>query len=98
VPFDGLGGDENVTGFIQASDMMIDSYNFDKFVAGHLTRLGTVDDIRTHQEFMQDLRTTAQQVLQNVSFADITSVVGPSNPGNPWAITKRPRNIFRNSQ
>ena len=60
VPFDGLGGAENVTGFIQASDTMINSYNFDKFVAGHLTRLGTVDDIRTHQEFMQDLQTTAQ--------------------------------------
>jgi hypothetical protein len=38
VPFDGLGGAENVIGFIQASDMMINNYNFDKFVAGHLTR------------------------------------------------------------
>ncbi len=87
VPFDGLGGAENVTGFIQAADMMMNNYNFDKFVAGHLTRLGTVDDIRTHQEFIQDLHMTAQQVLQNVSFADIAIVVGPSNPGNPWATT-----------
>ena len=87
VPFDGLAGAENVTGFIQAANVMMNNYDFNNFVAGHLTRLGTVDDIRTHQEFLQDLQTTAQQVRQNVSSADIASVVGPSNLGNPWAIT-----------
>ncbi len=87
VPFDGLGGAENVTGFIQAADIMMNNYDFNNFVGGHVTRLGSVDDIRTHQEFVQDLQTTAQQVLQNVTFVDIATVVGPSNPGNPWAIT-----------
>ena len=31
VPFDGLGGAENVTGFIETADMMINNYKFDKF-------------------------------------------------------------------
>jgi hypothetical protein len=50
VPFDGLGGAENIIGFIETADMMINNYNFDKFEAGPLTRLGIVEDNRTHQQ------------------------------------------------
>ena len=77
---------------------MINNYVFGKFEAGHLTRLGIVEDNKTHQEFIQDLQTTSQQVGQNVSFGDIALVVGPSNLGNPWASTDRPRNILRKPQ
>lgn len=62
VPFNGLGGAENVSGFIETADMMINNYDFNKFEAGHLTRLGIVDDTRTDQEFIQDLHTISQQV------------------------------------
>ena len=79
-----LGGAENVTGFIETADMMINNYKFDRFEAGHLTRLEIVEDKRTHQEFIQDLQTTSQQVRQNISFGNIALVVGPSNPGYPW--------------
>ena len=51
MPFDGLGGAENVTGFIETADMMINNYKFDKFEPGHLTRLEIVEDNRTYQEF-----------------------------------------------
>jgi glyoxylase-like metal-dependent hydrolase (beta-lactamase superfamily II) len=87
VPFDGLGGSENITGFIEVPNTIMNNYDLENFVGGHLTRLGTVDDIRMHQEFIQDLKATAQQVLQNVSFGDIAKVVGPANPGNPWSTT-----------
>lgn len=87
VPFDGLGGSENITGFNEVPNTIMNNYDLENFVGGHLTRLGTVDDIRMHQEFIQDLKATAQQVLQNVSFEDIAKVVGPSNPGNPWSTT-----------
>lgn len=40
VPFDGLGGTENVTSFIETADIMINNYNFGKFEAGPLTGLG----------------------------------------------------------
>jgi hypothetical protein len=36
--------------------------------------------------------------LSNASFGDIASVVGPSNPGNPWAIINRHRSILRKPQ
>jgi glyoxylase-like metal-dependent hydrolase (beta-lactamase superfamily II) len=87
VPFDGLEGSENITGFIEVPNTIMNNYDLENFVGGHLTRLGTVDDIRMHQEFIQDLKATAQEVLQNVSFGDIAKVVGPSNPGNPWSTT-----------
>ena len=77
---------------------MINNYIFGKFEAGLLTRLGIVGDNKTHQEPRQDLQTTSQQVGQNISFGDIALVVGPSNPGNPWAITIRPRTIYRKPQ
>ena len=56
MPFDGLGGAGNVTGFIETADMMINNYKFDKFEAGHLTRLEIVEDNRTYQGFIQDCR------------------------------------------
>jgi glyoxylase-like metal-dependent hydrolase (beta-lactamase superfamily II) len=87
VPFGGLGGSENVTGFMDTPDEITNNYQVDKFIGGHLTRIGSAEDIEVQKEFMLDLKTTAQQVLKNVSFADIAKVVGPSNPGNPWAIT-----------
>ena len=62
VQFDGLGGADNVTGFIETADMMINIHNFDKYEAGHLTKLGIVEDNRTDQEFIQYLQATFQQV------------------------------------
>jgi hypothetical protein len=41
IVFDGLAGSENVTGFIRAHDISLNNYDFDKFVGGHVTRLGT---------------------------------------------------------
>jgi len=41
IVFDGLAGSENVTGFIRAHNISLNNYDFDKFVGGHVTRLGT---------------------------------------------------------
>ena len=76
VPFDGLGGSENVTGFIGMTNKIMNDYNLTNFIGGHLTRIGTIDDIKTQQEFISDLKSISQQVLKNVSFADIAKVVG----------------------
>jgi hypothetical protein len=40
VPFAYLGLAEDVFGYVQAHDIAL-NYNFDTFVGGHLTRLGT---------------------------------------------------------
>ncbi len=87
VPFDGLGGSENVTGFMNTTDEIAKNYKVDKFIGGHLTRIGSIEDLKTQKEFLSDLKTTAQQVQKDVSIGNIAKVIGPSNPGNPWAIT-----------
>ena len=87
VPFNGLGGSENVTGFMDTPDKIANNYSVDRFIGGHLTRIGSMEDIWAQKEFISDLKTTSQQVLKNVSFGDMAKVVGSSNPGNPWAIT-----------
>ena len=88
VPFDGLGGSDNVTGFINITNKIMKNYLFNNFIGGHLTRIGNTDDLKTQQEFIADLKSTSQQLLKSISFNDVAKVVGPSNPGNPWAITK----------
>jgi hypothetical protein len=55
VPFVYLAIAEDVADFIKAHDIVLNNYDFDTFVGGHLTRLGTRDDVVTQQEFVSDL-------------------------------------------
>jgi hypothetical protein len=54
-------------------------------IAQQLSKLLFVSILLTLNNMTQS---TAQQILKDVSFADIAKVVGPSNPGNPWAVIK----------
>jgi hypothetical protein len=75
-----------VTGFIGAHDIALNNYDFDKFVGGHVTRLGTSQDILTQKEFVSDLKAAAQTGLKNVSFSSVAQEVGGFS--NPWLVTK----------
>jgi glyoxylase-like metal-dependent hydrolase (beta-lactamase superfamily II) len=86
IVFDGLAGSENVTGFIRAHDIALNNYDFDKFVGGHVTRLGTPQDIITQKEFVSDLKAAAQTGLKNVNFSSVAQEVGGFS--NPWLVTK----------
>jgi glyoxylase-like metal-dependent hydrolase (beta-lactamase superfamily II) len=86
VVFDGLAGSENITGFIQAHDIALNNYDFDKFVGGHVTRLGSPQDITTQKEFVSDLKAAAQTGLKNVNFSAVAQEVGGFS--NPWLVTK----------
>ena len=82
VPFVYLAITEDVAGFIEAHDIALNNYDFDTFVGGHLTRLGTRDDVITQQEFVSDLEKAAGKASSEVQFADIAKQVG--SPDNPW--------------
>ena len=82
VPFVYLAITEDVAGFIEAHDISLNNYDFDTFVGGHLTRLGTRDDVITQQEFVSDLEKAAGKASSEVQFADIAKQVG--SPDNPW--------------
>ena len=84
VPFVYLAIAEDVAGFIKAHDIALNNYDFDTFVGGHLTRLGTRDDVVTQQEFVSDLEKAAGKANNEVQFSDIAKQVGRFD--NPWLL------------
>jgi glyoxylase-like metal-dependent hydrolase (beta-lactamase superfamily II) len=84
VPFPYLAVAKDVAGFIKAHDIILNNYDFDTIVAGHLTRLGTRNDVIVQREFVSDLEKAAAQANQQVSFGEIASQVGRFD--NPWLI------------
>ena len=84
VPFPYLAIAKNVTGFIKAHDIALDKYDFDKFVGGHLTRLGTRNDVAVQREFIDDLKNAAMKANQEVIFSKVAQQVGHFD--NPWLI------------
>ena len=53
---------------------------------GHVTRLGTPQDILTQKEFVSDLKFAAQTGLKDVNFSSVAQAVGGFS--NPWLVTK----------
>lgn len=85
VPFVYLALAEDVYGYVQAHDIVLNNYDFDTFVGGHLTRLGTREDVQIQREFITDLINASNRANQNVTFGEILQKVGgPTN--NVWAL------------
>jgi glyoxylase-like metal-dependent hydrolase (beta-lactamase superfamily II) len=84
VPFVYLAISSDVAGFIKSHDIALNNYDFDTFVGGHLTRLGTQDDVKTQQEFVNDLEKAAVKANTEVQFADIAAQVG--NTSDTWLL------------
>ena len=81
VPFMQLAISQDVAGFIQAHDIAL-RYNFDTFVGGHLTRLGTREDVQIQKQFVIDLINASSRANAAVSFSDIAKQV--KNPSDTW--------------
>ena len=84
IPFPYLAIAKDTAGFIKAHDIALDNYDFDTIVAGHLTRLGTRNDVIIQRELVSDLEKAAANANQNVSFSDIANQIGSFD--NPWLI------------
>jgi glyoxylase-like metal-dependent hydrolase (beta-lactamase superfamily II) len=84
VPFPYLAIAKDTAGFIKAHDIALNNYDFDTIVAGHLTRLGTRNDVIVQKEFVSDLEKAAAKANQAVLFSKIASQVGRFD--NPWLI------------
>ena len=84
VPFPYLAVSKDIAGFIKAHDIVLNNYNFDTFVGGHLTRLGTTNDVIVQKEFISDLGKAAGKANDEILFSDIVKQVG--NFDNPWLI------------
>ena len=84
IPFPYLAIAKDTAGFIKAHDIALDNYDFDTIVAGHLTRLGTRNNVIIQRELVSDLEKAAANANQNVSFSDIANQIGSFD--NPWLI------------
>jgi glyoxylase-like metal-dependent hydrolase (beta-lactamase superfamily II) len=76
VPYPNLATAKDVAGFIEAHDIALNNYDFDTFVGGHITKLGTRNDVMVQRELVSDLEKAAAQANQQVSFSEIAKQVG----------------------
>ena len=77
-PFKDLAMAEDVPYFLEAHDKILE-YDFETFIGGHLTRLGTVEDVETQKEYFQDIQKNAELANQEVNFMAIAQEVGFEN-------------------
>ncbi|HZB65430.1 MAG TPA: MBL fold metallo-hydrolase [Nitrososphaeraceae archaeon] len=84
VPFPYLAVSKDIAGYIKAHDIVLNNYDFDTFVGGHLTRLGTINDVIAQKEFISDLEKEAGKSNNEILFSDIAKQTGSLD--NPWLI------------
>jgi len=84
VPFPYLAVSKDIAGYIKAHDIVLNNYDFDTFVGGHLTRLGTINDVIIQKEFISDLKKAAGKSNTEILFSEIAKQVGSFV--NPWLI------------
>ena len=77
-PFKDLAMAQDVPAFLAAHDKVLE-YEFDTFVGGHLTRLGTYNDVQIQKEYFTDIEAAAAKANQEVSFMAIGQEVGFDN-------------------
>lgn len=58
-------------------------YDFDVLVGGHVTRLGTKQDLQTLIDYAADILKGAELGVASVSAPDVIMGVGIGDPANP---------------
>jgi glyoxylase-like metal-dependent hydrolase (beta-lactamase superfamily II) len=92
IPYVYLALAEDVFGYVHAHDIILNNYDFDTFVGGHVTRLGTREDVQIQREFITDLINASSRANQNVTFGQIFQEVGPTD--NVWALVNTYQNTI----
>jgi hypothetical protein len=82
VPFAYLAESQNIPGWLEAPAQAL-GYPFHILIGGHLTRLGTRDDVVIQQEYVADLKAQTASAIDTFNVADVYKSV---DPANPWAI------------
>lgn len=78
VPFKDLAMAEHVDYFIVAHDKILE-YDFETFIGGHLTRLGTSEDVQIQKEYFDDIQKNAAVANTEFNFMEIGQEVGFEN-------------------
>jgi glyoxylase-like metal-dependent hydrolase (beta-lactamase superfamily II) len=78
VPFADLALAEDVPGYYEAHEQAL-AYDFDVFIGGHITRLGSRADVELANEYILDIQANAATALQQVDFFAIAQETGFEN-------------------
>ena len=78
VPFKNLALAEDIPGYIAVHDAVLD-LPFETFVGGHLTRLGTREDVELAKQYVADVQSAAGAALGSVDFFAIAARTGFAN-------------------
>jgi glyoxylase-like metal-dependent hydrolase (beta-lactamase superfamily II) len=80
VPFANIAMSRDIPGFVAHHDYALE-LDFEYLIPGHLTRLGTREDIEVGREYMQDVRIAAENALENcqVTNSEAAAEVGTEN-------------------
>ena len=70
-PFQGFDITTNFHKYLKVFDQLL-AYNFDTFVGGHLTSIGTKEDVEMTKEFTMDVYNTVKRVHNNMDQAAVT--------------------------
>ena len=90
IPYKGLAVSQDIPEYVRGYDVAL-SYDFTTFIAGHVTRPGTREDVEVGREFVRDLRRAAREGMKAVSFQEVAKTV--ANP-NRWSVV----NAYRDAQ
>ena len=82
VPFAYLAESQNIPGWLGAPAQAL-GYPFHTFIGGHLTRLGTRDDVVIQQEYVAELKAAAANAIDTFNVGTVYASVDDTNP---WAI------------
>ncbi|CAN0341988.1 unnamed protein product, partial [Laminaria digitata] len=87
-PFFSMAIAEDVQGYLEGLDQ-VNEVDFDVLVGGHVSRLGTKEDVQIKVDFFADIQAGAEFALSTVSASDVaagTGVFDPTNAnaGNTW--------------
>ena len=96
VPYPYLAFAKDTAGFIKAHDIALSNYDFDTFIGGHITKLGTRNDVIAQREFVSDLERAAAQANQQVSFGEIAKQVGGGQQPLIFSLAKRAEAVSEN--
>ncbi|MDH3677626.1 MAG: MBL fold metallo-hydrolase [Nitrosopumilus sp.] len=78
VPFKDLAMAEDIPFFIYSHDKILE-YDFETYIGGHLTRLGTPEDVQIQKEYFDDIQRNAAAANIQVDFMEIGQEVGFEN-------------------
>jgi len=82
MPFRRFAVAQDVPGYFEQV-RAIEGMDFDKLVTGHVTRIGTHEDVKLQREFNDDVKAAAAQALRTAKFGEIPN---PKDAGNAWAL------------